>query len=115
MHGLCAFGGMGRQFNVVFECVYMRVLDFLGNTNCKLFTYEPAFIGIWDQSEHLAILQRRPVQINSKIEENFRYQYRKEGKVVEDVAQRPREHVVQSGSDMQRDVVDLLLSLKHGG
>jgi hypothetical protein len=32
--------------------------------------------------------------------------------VAEVAAQRPREHVVQSGSDLQRDVAGLLLSLK---
>ncbi len=46
-------------------------------TNCKIFAYEPAFTVIRDRSEHLAALQRRAVQMSSKIEENFRYQYRK--------------------------------------
>ena len=53
--------------------------------------------------------------MSSKIEENFRYKYRKEENVAEVAAQRTQEHVVHSGSDLQRDVAGLLLSLKHGG
>jgi hypothetical protein len=30
LNGPCVFGGMGRLFNVVSECVYMRVMDFFG-------------------------------------------------------------------------------------
>ena len=35
--------------------------------------------------------------------------------MAEVVAQRTHEHVVHSGSDLQRDVAGLVLSLKHGG